>query len=141
MKRRPPRSTRTDTLFPNTTLFRSRQQFGVAQVGPFADADRHAGLGVLAVERGHVLLLQVDAGRCLRRGRRERERQRCPDEDCERLLAGMNHDWFLPNGWICRSPERRHLSLFFQMNRPALSLPSAGFLPALFSLNPPPPPS
>src|SRR3546814_20863118 len=27
MIRRPPRSTRTDTLFPYTTLFRSRQQF------------------------------------------------------------------------------------------------------------------
>src|SRR3546814_14236176 len=26
MKRRPPRSTRTDTLFPSTTLFRSRQE-------------------------------------------------------------------------------------------------------------------
>src|SRR3546814_13456548 len=105
MKRRPPRSTRTDTLFPNTTLFRSRQQFGVAQVGPFADADRHAGLGVLAVERGPVLLLQVDAGRCLRRGRRERERQRCHDEACERMLAATTHDWFLPNGW--RAAERR----------------------------------
>src|SRR3546814_9402469 len=29
MIRRPPRSTRTDTLFPDTTLFRSRVQFGV----------------------------------------------------------------------------------------------------------------
>src|SRR3546814_7759767 len=27
MRRRPPRSTRTDTLFPYTTLFRSHQQF------------------------------------------------------------------------------------------------------------------
>src|SRR3546814_3874765 len=32
MIRRPPRSTRTDTLFPYTTLFRSRQSFG-ADVG------------------------------------------------------------------------------------------------------------
>src|SRR3546814_6084211 len=30
MIRRPPRSTRTDTLFPYTTLFRSRRQIGVA---------------------------------------------------------------------------------------------------------------
>src|SRR3546814_11093919 len=30
MIRRPPRSTRTDTLFPYTTLFRSRQRMAVA---------------------------------------------------------------------------------------------------------------
>src|SRR3546814_9772358 len=32
MIRRPPRSTRTDTLFPYTTLFRSPQNAGVAQL-------------------------------------------------------------------------------------------------------------
>src|SRR3546814_16614854 len=30
MRRRPPRSTRTDTLFPSTTLFRSSYRFGNA---------------------------------------------------------------------------------------------------------------
>src|SRR3546814_16063312 len=35
MRRRPPRSTRTDTLFPYTTLFRSLEQF--------EKADRHGG--------------------------------------------------------------------------------------------------
>src|SRR3546814_18667190 len=35
MIRRPPRSTRTDTLFPYTTLFRSRAQ-GAAAAGPRA---------------------------------------------------------------------------------------------------------
>src|SRR3546814_9678265 len=39
MIRRPPRSTRTDTLFPYTTLFRSLQAFGFLQV---LDADRQA---------------------------------------------------------------------------------------------------
>src|SRR3546814_8457775 len=36
MIRRPPRSTRTDTLFPYTTLFRSRPGFGLdrAEAGP-----------------------------------------------------------------------------------------------------------
>src|SRR3546814_18358621 len=34
MIRRPPRSTRTDTLFPYTTLFRSRAQAGVPPVSP-----------------------------------------------------------------------------------------------------------
>src|SRR3546814_14903586 len=34
MIRRPPRSTRTDTLFPNTTLFRSRQAAKKGQIRP-----------------------------------------------------------------------------------------------------------
>src|SRR3546814_13398180 len=58
MLRRPPRSTRTDTLFPYTTLFRS--------AGPFDRRQRHlrrdaatapgtaAGAGVHGVPRGEV---------------------------------------------------------------------------------------
>src|SRR3546814_6332787 len=54
MIRRPPRSTRTDTLFPSTTLFRSRravaqragrghrlQQVGAADRGLAVDGDAH----------------------------------------------------------------------------------------------------
>src|SRR3546814_16575778 len=37
MIRRPPRSTRTDTLFPYTTLFRSRRRFFERQDGREAD--------------------------------------------------------------------------------------------------------
>src|SRR3546814_20781334 len=33
MNRRPPRSTRTDTLFPYTTLFRSRRALGSGKIG------------------------------------------------------------------------------------------------------------
>src|SRR3546814_16830227 len=44
MIRRPPRSTRTDTLFPYTTLFRSDE------VAVDAAADRRPDLGVLEVE-------------------------------------------------------------------------------------------
>src|SRR3546814_8550015 len=43
MIRRPPRSTRTDTLFPYTTLFRSQDQSvarGIECKGECADADR-----------------------------------------------------------------------------------------------------
>src|SRR3546814_7887824 len=36
MIRRPPRSTRTDTLFPYTTLFRSVLQEGITEAGAFA---------------------------------------------------------------------------------------------------------
>src|SRR3546814_19465293 len=48
MIRRPPRSTRTDTLFPYTTLFRSP----VAAAGDAAAAFRDAGADVAAVPPG-----------------------------------------------------------------------------------------
>src|SRR3546814_14732116 len=38
MIRRPPRSTRTDTLFPYTTLFRSADDDLLAEVGPAVEA-------------------------------------------------------------------------------------------------------
>src|SRR3546814_7871081 len=41
MIRRPPRSTRTDTLFPYTTLFRSLYWGGLANVGPLSLSDPH----------------------------------------------------------------------------------------------------
>src|SRR3546814_13627763 len=44
MIRRPPGSTRTDTLFPYTTLFRSR----LAETGPFLRGIRRAVAGVAA---------------------------------------------------------------------------------------------
>src|SRR3546814_13402456 len=40
MIRRPPRSTRTDTLFPYTTLFRSAGAVGIARAGHFLRADQ-----------------------------------------------------------------------------------------------------
>src|SRR3546814_1615444 len=50
MIRRPPRSTRTYTLFPYTTLFRSNPIFGLSPADPFlhermADHCLHIGLG------------------------------------------------------------------------------------------------
>src|SRR3546814_6001998 len=54
MIRRPPRSTRTDTLFPYTTLFRSLQ-------GPVAALQvPHQLRGAVAVERRRVLLLAAE---------------------------------------------------------------------------------
>src|SRR3546814_10661689 len=58
MIRRPPRSTRTDTLFPYTTLFRSRQQRlklrggGGRRVFPDAeDAAKSAAIGIAHLHR------------------------------------------------------------------------------------------
>src|SRR3546814_1486207 len=45
MIRRPPRSTRTDTLFPYTTLFRSSDQYEAAKA--FAKSLRECGEGVM----------------------------------------------------------------------------------------------
>src|SRR3546814_1996053 len=72
MIRRPPRSTRTDTLFPYTTLFRSRQQVAGREGAAFPDltgvvrrdghvVDRHR-LGH-AVAEGAVVAVGGVAGR------------------------------------------------------------------------------
>src|SRR3546814_3857844 len=95
MIRRPPRSTRTDTLFPYTTLFRSAERDHRAVEGDVlglqaAQVAQHLGLGViaiehrmrevaagarqrrrdallrLAVERGHLRHLGAEAGEDLR---------------------------------------------------------------------------
>src|SRR3546814_9934833 len=54
MIRRPPRSTRTDTLFPYTTLFRSVDQRGTGGVEGAALAER--GAGAVAVPAVDYLL-------------------------------------------------------------------------------------
>src|SRR3546814_4277263 len=46
MIRRPPRSTRTDTLFPYTTLFRSDSRKG-SPIQERANADRDGGVGIV----------------------------------------------------------------------------------------------
>src|SRR3546814_2760815 len=54
MIRRPPRSTRTDTLFPYTTLFRSGFEQDIARraerLDPLGEAVRYAGRGDVAPE-------------------------------------------------------------------------------------------
>src|SRR3546814_10945465 len=58
MIRRPPRSTRTDTLFPYTTLFRSFRVGDGAEMGIFGDQAAqvvpHAGNDAPALGLGHV---------------------------------------------------------------------------------------
>src|SRR3546814_3818883 len=56
MIRRPPRSTRTDTLFPYTTLFRShekRQEQHECHVYGAQGLRRHDGIGGIHVEQRH----------------------------------------------------------------------------------------
>src|SRR3546814_11468128 len=64
MIRRPPRSTRTDTLFPYTTLFRSASARGRA-AGAFRESSASSCLLERAGERAHLrrrLALQRQAG-------------------------------------------------------------------------------
>src|SRR3546814_15187256 len=60
MIRRPPRSTRTDTLFPYTTLFRSHELWTVASEGPDAarGVERYARL--VAIARAHGVVTPED---------------------------------------------------------------------------------
>src|SRR3546814_8598643 len=56
MIRRPPRSTRTDTLFPYTTLFRS--QIAAAWIGALAVHDRRQRVDLVAIDQ-HIEPHQV----------------------------------------------------------------------------------
>src|SRR3546814_3643600 len=65
MIRRPPRSTRTDTLFPYTTLFRSvRQRYNVNLLGVAREGTNvFSGLKDWRFHAGDVVLLQGEAER------------------------------------------------------------------------------
>src|SRR3546814_19478117 len=76
MIRRPPRSTRTDTLFPYTTLCRSEQEAGEAGIGDKADmraavAEPEQGIGIAdhRAARGKIVVEIIDD---------RREQQRAP---------------------------------------------------------------
>src|SRR3546814_7693978 len=66
MIRRPPRSTRTDTLFPYTTLFRSRRELDAREVRLSWRARRADGV----VGHGAVERTAANAGRAIVRRRR-----------------------------------------------------------------------
>src|SRR3546814_15151687 len=61
MIRRPPRSTRTDTLFPYTTLFRSGND-GLNTVVPYADPGYRRARPSLAVARDQIIPLDNRLG-------------------------------------------------------------------------------
>src|SRR3546814_15639420 len=53
MIRRPPRSTRTDTLFPYTTLFRSAVALGIDLAFAENRPDPRTGIAIVRIEPGH----------------------------------------------------------------------------------------
>src|SRR3546814_6448511 len=54
MIRRPPRSTRTDTLFPYTTLFRSIGEHPIVLDRRPFDRDLHADMHIVGIDAGNV---------------------------------------------------------------------------------------
>src|SRR3546814_17755784 len=64
MIRRPPRSTRTDTLLPDTTLFRSRGLRGLVALG----SSKHCLPGLLSVEADSASTSPADCGLVVRVG-------------------------------------------------------------------------
>src|SRR3546814_9759624 len=85
MIRRPPRSTRTDTLFPNTTLFRSIK-FGLR----YADPRRRGGKRALRSPNVRTLAEHVGgyAGGDLVRAFRDRPSRRQPVRHRSRCASG-----------------------------------------------------
>src|SRR3546814_11541142 len=107
MRRRPPRSTRTDTLFPYTTLFRSlgvdeeaeaRDEVDGATQGNAAGAGRRA----LGADRRAVVADRIGYGaerRCLLT-RRVRTHARCGRRETVRVRTG-------PDRRAAHAPARR----------------------------------
>src|SRR3546814_4084926 len=98
MIRRPPRSTRTDTLFPYTTLFRSKRQVVVVieqrevgrrrgQVGVIGDGFREFGLTAWAAVVGRCA--EAFGGIGHRRGWHDRNRQPAPVVGAQRRRVGV----------------------------------------------------
>src|SRR3546814_7403096 len=91
MLRRPPRSTHTDTLFPDTTLFRSRPMTGMAE---------RKGAGRLAARRPLRSRLQA-----WRRRLRRRPKLRLMSPLTRRILAVNIVALLIPVGGLLRSEE------------------------------------
>src|SRR3546814_7317109 len=87
MIRRPPESTRTDTLFPYTTLFRSRRRYDRPDTIARQTRPRRHGWWSTTRVSGPppaTSTAPMARGRCHRPGRRDRPRayRHCPDRHC-----------------------------------------------------------
>src|SRR3546814_9745196 len=96
MIRRPPRSTRTDTLFPYTTLFRSRS--GIAEVHPPGVAgEAHAAVEVdrAVIDRARDFVGAAVVGEGIVEEERPAERTRAlrSEEHTSELQSLMRHSY------------------------------------------------
>src|SRR3546814_16226974 len=96
MIRRPPRSTRTDTLFPYTTLFRSRDNFALSMSSPVNVALRPLPVTLMPIMSVVLLrLIPADADRSKKQF----------EED--RGFGDLEADVPIPPSAEARSEERR----------------------------------
>src|SRR3546814_18922182 len=110
MIRRPPKSTRTDTLFPYTTLFRSlvggkEEPFGHVQFPAEPGIDE-----ALRSQRRDLRRAETAGGRRAL-ARREQRHQKGDREQANRMREGVSHGvspLVIVNGWpICPHTSRR----------------------------------
>src|SRR3546814_9355485 len=87
--RRPPRSTRTDTLFPYTTLFRSQAAGGARLFGRHADQPRQPVLGH-RLGAHHVPGMHQDRRAQVSGGLEEREQLRCVEVPVADVRADLH---------------------------------------------------
>src|SRR3546814_14036204 len=100
MIRRPPRSTRTDTLFPYTTLFRSHQQVEADVLPQIYRAFHYP-----VQQREHFKIISYDAGKGYFRAHRDNE---TPDVAYRRFAMTLNlNTGEYRGGELRRSEERR----------------------------------
>src|SRR3546814_18845937 len=116
MIRRPPRSTRTDTLFPYTTLFRST--FADRRARAFAAGQRNAAHAKVLDQLGDLIDTAEEIGvgpfRCTSLLEEPRERQRTL-----RYVFGMLHqDHVASDELRCRDPDQLVIGKIPWLNRP-----------------------
>src|SRR3546814_4896853 len=96
----------------------------VADAGLLADTDRHAGVGVAAVDAGNILLVQVDAVGGVGGHRHARQGQWRHRDQLEGTLLGLDHSGS-PDGLDTRPASCRPLSLSLLSND-STAAPSVG---------------
>src|SRR3546814_9032120 len=106
MIRRPPRSTRTDTLFPYTTLFRSPQKVG----GMAVDANRVPGTGYVSEAASAPCR---GAGRACRHSREEPRHLARSEEHTSELQSLMRISYAV----FCLKKKKKHIATSYTQQR------------------------
>src|SRR3546814_14676476 len=108
MIRRPPRSTRTDTLFPYTTLFRSVHPNPRERDDPARQAGESVAIGIEGTDLGHPAALQRAGGGVaadLVPDGEQRHQQQAEPGDGADIDAACPHHW-LPSAIAAASSRR-----------------------------------
>src|SRR3546814_7838746 len=122
MIRRPPRSTRTDTLFPYTTLVRSEfaaapagAAVGAAELDELLAAERHAAVAAVAALQEHLGFVEELHRACSAAMRRAR----CHDSRVSRKRLASTNSWRASLHWRAMPLARKPA---FSSTRPEAGL-------------------